>query len=252
MMVRTKALVIKEYIVGESDKYITLFTKDLGRIQAIAPKAKKSDKGFASATQLFVYGDFMLTSYKDTYRLVSVDLIEMFHNIRNDLSALSYASYMMEFIYYVTEPGLSQSELLKLTLVTLQALSKSEADYKRIRRVFEIRALGLLGFMPQLFACVDCGLAIDEKAEAHYYFSAEAGGLVCKGCKGTYEDLVSLSYSTLYTLQYILTVSLKQLYHFQISEEVQKELDAVGNHYVPYYVDKPFKTLDFIERLEKL
>ena len=252
MMVRTKALVIKEYIVGESDKYITLFTKDLGRIQAIAPKAKKSDKGFASATQLFVYGDFMLTSYKDTYRLVSVDLIEMFHNIRNDLSALSYASYMMEFIYYVTEPGLAQSELLKLTLVTLQALSKSEADYKRIRRVFEIRALGLLGFMPQLFACVDCGLAADEKEDARYYFSAEAGGLVCKDCKGTYEDVVSLSYSTLYTLQYILTVSLKQLYHFQISEEVQKELDAVGNCYVPYYVDKPFKTLDFIERLEKL
>ncbi len=252
MMVRTKALVIKEHIVGESDKYITLFTKDLGRIQAIAPKAKKSDKGFASSTQLFVYGDFMLTSYKDTYRLVSVDLIEMFHNIRNDLSTLSYGSYIMEFIYYVTEPGLVQSELLKLTLVTLQALSKSEADCKRIRRVFEMRALGLLGFMPQLFACTNCGIALVEKEEERYYFSAEAGGLLCKDCKGSYIDVTALSYGTLYTLQYILGASLKHLYHFQISQEVQKELDAVGNRYVHYYVDKPFKTLDFIEKLERL
>ena len=44
MIIKTKALVIKEYIVGESDKYITLFTKELGRIQAIAPKQRKQKR----------------------------------------------------------------------------------------------------------------------------------------------------------------------------------------------------------------
>ena len=230
----------------------SLFTKELGRIQAIAPKAKKTDKGFASATQLFVYGDFMLASYKDTYRLVAVDLIEMFHNIRNDLTTLSYASYIMEFIYHVTQPGLPQQELLKLTLGTLQALSKSSADCKRIRRVYEIRALAMLGFMPQLLSCTDCGIVMRDAEEETYYFSAEAGGIVCKECKVTYIDIVSLSYSTLYTLQYILGSDLKQLYCFEVNTLVQKELDLVGNRYVSYYVDKVFKTLDFIEKLEIL
>lgn len=251
-MIRTKALVIKEHIVGESDKYITLFTKELGRIQAIAPKAKKADKGFASSTQLFVYGDFMLTSYKDTYRLISVDLIEMFHNIRNDLSTLSYGSYIMEFIYYVTEPGLMQSELLKLTLVTLKALSKQQADCKRIRRVFEIRALGLLGFMPQLYECTHCGTLLAEKEEASYYFSAEAGGILCQGCRGNYIDVTTLGYSTLYTLRYILSIPLKQLYYFKVNEQVQRELDVIGSRYIHYYVDHAFKTLDFINKLEEL
>ena len=78
MIIKTKALVVKEYIVGESDKYVTLFTKEYGKIQALAPKAKKADKGFASATQLFVYGDFILTSFKDTYRMVSAEIILVF------------------------------------------------------------------------------------------------------------------------------------------------------------------------------
>lgn len=252
MIIKTKALVVKEYIVGESDKYVTLFTKEHGKLQVLAPKAKKVDKGFASATQLFVYGDFILTSFKDTYRMVNADIIEMFHGIRNDLNALSYASYMMEFLQYVTQPMLAQPELLRLALVTLQALSRENADYHLIRRIYEIRALGELGFAPQLLTCTECGEVLREGEEEIYHFSAESGGLVCKSCKPYYHDLVRISYSTRYTLQYILGAPMKQLYHFTVTKNIQKQLDEVGEKYVPYYVDRDFKTLEFIERIESI
>ena len=252
MIIKVKALVVKEYIVGESDKYVTLFTKEYGKIQALAPKAKKADRGFASATQLFVYGDFILTSFKDTYRMVNAEIIEMFHGIRSDLDKLSYASYMMEFIQYVTEPMLAQPELLRLTLVSLQALSRQGAVYRLIRRVFELRALGELGLRPQLVACTECGEILKEAEEEQYYFSAEAGGLVCTSCKSYYKDLIPISYSTRFTIQYIVTTPMKQLYHFTVTHLIQKQLDAVCEVYVPYYVEGSFKTLEFIERLEDL
>lgn len=252
MIIKAKALVIKEYIVGESDKYVTLFTKEYGKIQALAPKAKKADKGFASATQLFVYGDFILTSFKDTYRMVNAEIIEMFHSIRKDLDRLSYASYMMEWIQYVTEPMLPQPDLLRLTLVSLQALSKEGANYRLIRRIFELRALGELGFRPQLIACLECGEILKDAEEESYYFSAEAGGLICKSCKSYYKDSMTISYSTRFTIQYILATSMKQLYHFTITPFIQKQLDAVCEVYVPYYIDRSFKTLEFIGRLEGL
>ena len=91
-----------------------------------------------------------------------------------------------------------------------------------------------------------------EEERDNYYFSAEAGGLVCKRCKSEYEDVINISYSTHYTLQYILNSNLKQLYHFEISASIQKELDLVGDRYVSYYIDKTFKTLDFISKLEVL
>ncbi|MBU3803419.1 MAG: DNA repair protein RecO [Candidatus Cellulosilyticum pullistercoris] len=252
MLIRTKALVVKEYIVGESDKYITLFTKEYGKIQVLAPKAKKVDRGFASATQLFVYGEFILTSFKDTYRLVNVDIIEMFHNIRNRLESLSYASYIMEFLQYVTEPMLAQPELLRLTLKTLKALTYEEASYSLIRRIYELRALAELGFMPQLASCTECGEVLKEGETSKYYFSAEAGGLVCESCKSYYKDTVMISYSTRYTLQYILSSSINKLYHFRVTHEIQQELNQVCNYYVPFYVDKIFKTVEFIDRIEAM
>lgn len=249
MIIKTKALVVKEYIVGESDKYVTLFTKEYGKIQALAPKAKKADKGFASATQLFVYGDFILTSFKDTYRMVSAEIIEMFHGIRNDLERLSYASYMMEFLQYVTEPMLPQVELLRLALVTLQALARENANCKLIRRIYEIRALGELGFGVQLLACVECGEILEEEENEKYFFSTQAGGLVCKNCKSYYKDHIMINYSTRYTMQYILSAPMKQLYHFTVTKHIQDQLSEICKQYVPYYVDKEFKTLEFIKTL---
>ncbi|MBE6022274.1 MAG: DNA repair protein RecO [Cellulosilyticum sp.] len=250
MIIKTKALVVKEYIVGESDKYVTLFTKEYGKIQALAPKAKKADRGFASATQLFVYGDFILTSFKDTYRMVNAEIIEMFHGIRNDLERLSYASYIMEFLQHVSQPMLAQPELLRLTLVTLQALSRENANYHLIRRIYELRALGELGFAPQLLACIECGELLKEEEDETYFFSVETGGLVCKSCKYGMGDLMSISYSTRYTMQYILSAPMKQLYHFTVTKLIQKQLDQIGEYYVPYYIDKSFKTLEFIRGIE--
>lgn len=252
MIIKAKALVVKEYIVGESDKYVTLLTKEHGKIQALAPKAKKADKGFASATQLFVYGDFILTSFKDTYRMVNAEIIEMFHGIRNDLERLSYASYMMEFLQYVTEPMLAQPELLRLAIVSLQALSREGISCKLIRRIFELRALSELGFTPQMVACTECGEVLEEDEEMNYYFSSEAGGLVCESCKNYTSDLIRISYSARFTIQYILGVDMKQLYHFTVTPFIQRQLDAVCESYVPYYVSRGFKTLDFIERIEML
>lgn len=252
MMIKTKALVVKEHIVGESDKYVTLFTKEYGKIQALAPKAKKVDKGFASATQLFVYGDFILTLFKDTYRLVSVDMIEMFHGIRNNLEALSYASYVMEFLQYVTEPMLAQPTLLRLTLQTLKALTYEGVSYKLIRRIFELRALGELGFMLQLNGCTSCGEVLEEKEKNRYYFSAESGGLLCEDCKAYYRPIISISYSTRFTIQYIFSSPFNRLYHFKVTPIIQKELNEVCNLYVPFYIEQTFKTTQFIERIEAM
>lgn len=252
MIVKTKALVIKENTFGESDKYITLFTKEMGKIQVLAPKAKKTDRGFASGTQLFVYGDFILTTFRDTYRLVAIEVIEMFHNIRNDLEALSYASYIAEFIQSVTEEGLLQPELLKLTLLTLKQLSKGNLSPRLIRRVFELRAIGLIGFMPQLEACAACDERMMLREDERYRFSVSEGGLVCYHCLANGGDSLLISYSSLYTMKYILSIDLGKLFRFNVTDDILKELEKICDRYIPYYLDKPFKTLDFIERLEEL
>ena len=249
MIIKTKGLIIKETIVGESDKYVTLFTKEHGTIQAIALKAKSTSNGFASSTQLFVYADFILTSYKDTYRVVNIDIIEMFHPLREDIFALSYASYIAEFITYVTEPGLSQPNLLKLTLYALRALCKENPDYVLIRSTFEIRALYIMGFGLNLTNCVDCDEKIEYKEGVNYFVSIEEGGLLCEKCKKLRTDNIYLSSDALYTIIYIITTPINKVYNFKVKSSIKNQIAKLCARYVPYFVERSFKSLDFLEQL---
>ena len=71
----TDALVIKEMSVGESDRLVTLFTRDYGLIRAFAAGAKSVRSKKGAATSLLTYGSFTLLRKKDTYKNV-------FHNGR--------------------------------------------------------------------------------------------------------------------------------------------------------------------------
>ncbi|MGL4344699.1 MAG: DNA repair protein RecO [Cellulosilyticaceae bacterium] len=247
MIVNVSGLIIKEYVIGESDKYITLFTKEIGKIQVGAPRAKKYDKGLASGTQLFVYGNFVLASYKDTYKLISVEIIHMFHHLREDLMTLSYATYFLEFISEVAEEGAGNEKLLSLTLRGLHTL-RSDKPFKLIRRVFELRALCILGFMPELYRCTGCGRVLGEE-EAPWPFVVGEGGLVCPKCRD-FGLAYQLLPTTLYTLKYIAFVPIKEVYKFNLDEQILSQLSDICDLCVAYYIDKKFKTLDFIEGIE--
>lgn len=248
MIIKTRALIIKEYTIGESDKYVTLFSKEYGKLQVIAPRAKKNDKGLAAATQLFVYGEFLCSSYKGTYRLINVDIIEMFHSLRNQFETICYASYIIEFLDYVVQPMQPQQELLYLALVTLKALSKKEMAYSFIRSIYELRALKEMGYMPQLLRCVVCGYELEENEQEQYYFSCHMGGLICKKCLTHYKNEVHIiDYDTRYTMQYILTTPIKILYYFKVTDKIKSQLSKVSQDYLRYYIEHEFRSLELLK-----
>lgn len=249
MIINVKGIIIKEYVIGEGDKFITLFTHELGKIQVGAPKAQKYEKGFASGTQLFVYAQFVLSGYKDTYKLISVDIISMFHNIREDLIGLSYGAYITEFLMEVTQPGVINEELLALTLRTLHNLSKGKLSSRLIRRIFELRALKTIGLMPNTEHCISCGKQMVEPPLPRYNFVVSEGGIVCDNCLGNYY-LIPINYTILYTIRYILYSPIEDLFKFILNEEVLLQLEKINDQYINYYIDKSFKTIEFIKSIE--
>lgn len=249
MILNVTGLIIKEYVIGESDKYITLFTKELGKIQVGAPRAKKYDKGLASGTQLFVYGQFVVTSYKDTYKLISVEILHMFHHLREDLMTLSYATYFVEFVSEVAEEGLGNEQLLALTLRGLYAL-KPEKPLGLMRRIFEFRALCILGFMPELYRCVACGKVLENEVKPWPFIVSE-GGMLCPQC-GNMPFAYHMEATTLYTLKYIAYVPIKDVYKFVLDDHIFKQLGELCDLWITYYIDKKFKTLDFIQSIENV
>ena len=117
----TEALVIKEMNVGESDRLVTLFTRDLGIIKAFASGAKniKSKKG--AATALLTYSSFTILEKKGTYRIYEAAPIAQFFTLGSDIETLTLSQYFCELALEFAEEGKPTPELLRLILNSLHS-----------------------------------------------------------------------------------------------------------------------------------
>jgi len=246
-IIKTKGIIIKEYTVRESDKFITIFTKSNGKLMVNAPYAKKHNRGFASGTQLFVYGEFVLQEFRGTHKLLQVDIIEAFNSLRNDLLKLAYSAYILEFIDETMEVCLYSPDTLRLMVRTLQAMCKDVIKPDLIRHIFELKHMCMIGFMPNLFKCNECDKPYEQCSSI--YFDIAQGGLVCKDCSEPNPYRYAISQGTLYSMQYIVSVHIDELFMFTVTDIVISELNKLMSAYIAYYIDKSFKTLKFIQDL---
>jgi len=249
-IIKTKGIVMKEYTIGESDKFISIFTKLNGKLMINAPYAKRHNRGLASGTQVFVYAQFVIQETKGNYKLIQVDIIEAFHDLRNDLIRLAYSAYVLEFVDVTMEENLNSPDVLRLMVRTLQAMCKDTIKPNIIRHIFELKHMCLLGFMPNVFSCNICGLSHEECTRV--YFDITQGGIVCGDCSVPSQYRFNILKGTLHTMQYIVSVHIDELFMFTVSEQVLFEYNKIMSTYISFYIDKKFKTLKFIEDIEKI
>ena len=96
MQVVTQGLIIKEQAVGESDRLVTILTKDEGVVRAFARRAKNLKDSKNAATGLLCYSRLKLSKGRDTYNVNEAFPIEVFFGLRKDVTALALAQYFCQ------------------------------------------------------------------------------------------------------------------------------------------------------------
>ena len=172
--IRTDGLVIREKHTGESDRIITILTRDAGVLRAFATGARKLTGRSMSATQLLCFSNFVLTHSRDTYRVAEAEPVEVFFDLRTDIEKLSLAQYFCELCALLAPVEDQSEEYLRLILNSLKFLADDRLPKAQIKSVFELYILSLSGYMPDLVQCVKCG---EEKA---LWFDMLGGHVYCK------------------------------------------------------------------------
>ena len=240
----TEALVIKEMNVGESDRLVTLFTRDYGIIKAFAAGAKniKSKKG--AATALLTYSSFTVVQKKGTYRIQEATPISQFFSIGTDVTILALSQYFCELAYVFGEEGKPNLELLRLILNSLHFLTKEKRMPLIIKAITEFRIATISGYAPNLIACETCG-----KFEADImYFNLTDGSLRCESHKQS-EEYSAISRTELSAMRHIVYSEFGKLYSFEIPEESAKRLSRITENYLLKQTDYKFTTLEFFNTL---
>ena len=241
--VELTGIVLSSTLFGDYDKRLVILTKERGKITAFAKGARKPNSPYLGISEPFNFGTFTLMESYDAYRLLGADIKEYFLDVKNDIEAICYGTYFCDILEYLCVEGIGDTNVMNLIYVTLKVLQEKRIPMPLVRRIFELKMLALDGEAMVAFSCACC----DKKGLAA--FSLRQNGLVCEACGRLQADSVKLSESAVYTIQYILSSPIKQLYHFQITGEVQKELDAVIGSYFDQHIPKKFKSLEILTSL---
>lgn len=237
-------MVLSAMPVGDYDKRLVLLTRELGKISAFAKGARRPSSALLACSQPFSFGEFSLYIGRSSYTVVSAEVSNYFQELREDIGSVYYGMYFCEFAEYITKENNDEKEILKLLYQTLRAVAKRTIELPLIRLIYEFKIMALSGLPPQVFECVKCG-----KDEEKYRFSVNSGGLLCEECKVEDAKAMRLSTSSIYTLQYIISKDIENLYTFKVSKEVLNELIICVKRYMSHYIDHEFKSSELLKIL---
>lgn len=241
--IQLKGIVLGNSAVGDYDRRVVILTKERGKIVAFAKGARKQGSSFSGIIEPFNFGTFNVYESYDAYRFAGGEIKEYFSNVKNDITGICYGSYFCEVLEYLTVEGVGDAEVLNLLFASLKAVEKNNIPPELIRRIFELKLLALDGEMMTAFSCSKCG------KESFSAFSMEHNGLICEKCAANTADSYKVSESTVYSIQFILSSSIKKLYSFKVNDSVQKELDYVIGAFFSKHVQKKFKSLQILDTL---
>jgi DNA repair protein RecO (recombination protein O) len=193
-----QAVVLRLSEFSETSQIVTLFTRAAGQQRLIAKGLKRSTKKkVAVGLDLLEYGDVAYAPARpglDLATLAEWVQRDAFAGLRSALSPLYAGLYAAELVAALTEPEDPHEALFDALLELLRCLADGASDAAaagpRIVR-FQLNLLEAIGYTPQFRLCVDCQRPRVRGAPAWY--SAAAGGLVCRDCEGGRPDRRTLS-----------------------------------------------------------
>ncbi|MCL2400302.1 MAG: DNA repair protein RecO [Defluviitaleaceae bacterium] len=178
---------MREYEAGESDKRLSILCKDYGRLIVYVKGARKVKSKFLAASQMFTYGDYVLSDGQHFFSMNQADVIENFYPIRQDYDLLCQAQHVIEICEKTVPDRTPCDGLLKLLLKTLQHISRqnkyasvlcgTKPSGQQAVIVFMFRFFLFHGLQPEMDHCCICGGDLENAPGLFIY-----EGMICKNC----------------------------------------------------------------------
>jgi DNA repair protein RecO (recombination protein O) len=199
-MEKSLALVLRTVEFSESSYIATLYTEEFGKITALAKGARRRKSAFESALDLLSLSRIVfIPKRSDVLDLLTEARLERrFRSASRDLSRLYAGLYLAETLDAFTDQGDACRELFAAASHTIQNLDE-QGDIATWVAWFELRMLRLIGHLPELEFCVQCGRTLAAGRSAS--FGHTAGGVLCAGCKEGKRHLVRLEPAVLSELR---------------------------------------------------
>lgn len=245
MLQKVEGIVLRASSYGETDKIVTIFSRELGKRAVMARGAKKPTSRLASISQPFTYAYFLVQQGRGMGTLQQGEIIDSMRSIREDIFATAYASFIMELIDKLIENEAPKPQLFDILQQALQAISE-EYDPEAISLFVEWKLLPTAGIYPILHQCANCGATDGEFA-----FSFAQIGFLCHRCFSVDPYLIRLTPSQIKLIRTFYTVPIEQVGKLTLKKETKGFIKKIVRTIYSEQVGIRLKSQSFLDQMEK-
>src|SRR5256885_11010743 len=233
---RDRAVVLRKLDYGEADRIFTLLTRTHGKVGAIAKGVRRPESKLGPSLELYGHIDVLLAKGRGDLDVVAqVQRVPGFR-IAGDMERMAHAALIAELAERVCEDRHPIDGVYELAVLALAELA-DQADPRRASAWFLMTALDLLGYAPQLKACVSCETPLPAKPAA---FSAEAGGFLDEKCALPSMDLVPLA--VIKVLRLMAAGDIETYRRVKLDRHLMASIEGVLQSQLEYHMDRRLKS----------
>lgn len=241
--ITVQAIVLRRRPLGEADKVLTLFTREMGKVSAIAKGARKPTSKLAGATEACVQARFHLAQGKTFWIVTQASVERARARLHRLLVNAAAAIYTCELTDRLLEENVPDEDLFALLASTLDELETSEHPAWTLCR-FENAVMLQQGYTPVLDTCTHCGVRVDGEQIA---FLPQAGGVLCPTCARPAPGVIKLSRTAWLTWR---ALNAGANLGFP-GEEISKELEQAVHLHLRYHLDREMKSTQILWQLRQ-
>ena len=244
---RADAIVLKRRDHGEADRLLTVFSAQRGKLVLLAKGVRKTRSRKAGHIELFTYSTILIAKTRAWDLVTQAETVETYLGLREDLLRTSLAHYVAELLDSFTEQEDSNPPMFLLLRDTLGRLAEVPSESLALAvRYYEMRLLGLAGYQPELFRCIECE---DELQPVTNYFSYPGGGVLCPRHGEGQIGAEPLNLSLFKTLRFLQTRDWDTVARLSLSMALHAELERLLQATIVYHLERGLRSPAFIRSL---
>jgi DNA repair protein RecO (recombination protein O) len=244
---RLEAIIIRRRDWGEADRLLTLYSRERGKLQAVAKGVRKPASRKSGHVELFTRAKLLLARTRSIDIITQAETIEAYRSLRESLERSTLAHYFAELLDRFTgeaEPDQALFDLLDAALLWLC----EDVDLNLVARYYELRLLELAGFRPQLHHCPQCRKELEP---VDSFFSPLSGGVLCPTCGAGRQEATQLSLRAFKVLRYGQTRDWSHFRRLRLTPPLQEEVERILRRYLVYVLEQRLKSVEFLQQLRR-
>lgn len=243
---KTEGLILRVTDFSETSRIVVLFTREFGKISALAKGGRKLKGPFESALDLLSTCQivFLRKSTSALDLLTEAKLVTRFHPQERDLNCLYAGYYLAELLLGLTEDYDPHLALYAAAQDVLEMFRVSEMTMLGVLR-FELVLLREIGQLPDFENCVACGAELTEGRTFGFWVSE--GGLICPECQREEYTQISIHAGTAAALKLLSGESELAWKRLRLAPQQLKEVKRVTTAAISHVLGRRPKMLKYFD-----